>query len=106
MAARYKGLPLPRSSLAYLSIFPPTQTELWVSEQVEPEKERTERIRRWPLGMGDGCPGQHPVGMPLQVTCLCKDTDVTEGDGPGPMGKSPGRGSVRAIKGLKSQKEG
>lgn len=99
-----KGLPLPWSPLAFT--FHPAQTGLGVSERVEPEKDCMERIRKWPLGIGDQCTGRWPVEVPLQVTCLSKDTDVSEGDGPGPVGRSTGRGSVRAIKGLKSQKEG
>lgn len=44
--------------------------------------------------------------VPLKAACLCKDTEVDERDGLGPIGKNQGKGLVRAIKGLKSQKEG
>lgn len=50
------SLPLP---LAHPST--PTLTRLWVREHVKPEKEREERIRKWPLGMlGQEAPPQGP----------------------------------------------
>ena len=65
------------------------------------------------LGVAEACgrwvtngTGPCAVEVPLKVACLCKDTEVDERDGLGPIGKNQGKGLVRAIKGPKSQKEG
>lgn len=111
MAARCKGLPSP-SLLSLTSPSPsptpppPTQTELWVNERVEPEKECMERIRRWPLGMGDQCTGQYPVERPLQVTYLCKDTDVSKGGWSWPYGQVPWKGLSKSHQRTEEPKGG